>query len=91
MITPASTPDSIESFYGYVGDRKDALLLFAATTQGILTKVNKRLDLVARKKIRSGSIFIFGEQESGMKRWTDGLIWSPSRVCGKFKDHSTYD
>ena len=34
--------------------------------------------------IRSGSVFVFDEQESGIRRWTDGKLWSPSRVLGNF-------
>lgn len=54
--------------------------------------------------IRSGSVFVFDERESGIisfnidrglkrtelsiyigiKRWTDGLVWSPSRILGNF-------
>jgi hypothetical protein len=31
-----------------------------------------------------GSVFVFDEGESGICRWTDGRIWSPSRICGNF-------
>ncbi|KAF9130027.1 hypothetical protein BGW39_003551 [Mortierella sp. 14UC] len=31
-----------------------------------------------------GSVFVFDEEESGIHRWTDGKIWSPSRICGNF-------
>lgn len=34
--------------------------------------------------MQSGSVFVFDEHESGIKRWTDGLIWSPSRILGNF-------
>ncbi|KAG0198650.1 hypothetical protein BGX28_007913, partial [Mortierella sp. GBA30] len=34
--------------------------------------------------IESGSVFVFDEDESGICRWTDGRIWSPSRICGNF-------
>jgi hypothetical protein len=37
-----------------------------------------------RKMITSGSVFVFDEDESGIKRWTDGLYWSPSRILGNF-------
>lgn len=32
----------------------------------------------------SGSVFLFDEDESGIKRWTDGVFWSPSRILGNF-------
>jgi len=34
--------------------------------------------------IASGSVFVFDEDESGIKRWTDGFFWSPSRILGNF-------
>jgi hypothetical protein len=34
--------------------------------------------------ITSGSVFVFDEDESGIKRWTDGFFWSPSRILGNF-------
>ncbi|CAO3568040.1 unnamed protein product [Mortierella alpina] len=34
--------------------------------------------------IEAGSVFVFDEYESGIYRWTDGRIWSPSRICGNF-------
>ncbi|GJJ74619.1 Gti1/Pac2 family transcription factor [Entomortierella parvispora] len=34
--------------------------------------------------IMPGSVFVFDEGESGIYRWTDGRIWSPSRICGNF-------
>ncbi|KAF9560234.1 hypothetical protein EC968_006256 [Mortierella alpina] len=34
--------------------------------------------------IEAGSVFVFDEDESGICRWTDGRIWSPSRICGNF-------
>jgi len=35
-------------------------------------------------QIKSGSIFVYEENASGIKRWTDGLTWSPSRIMGNF-------
>jgi hypothetical protein len=34
--------------------------------------------------VKSGSIFVYEEAMSGIKRWTDGLTWSPSRILGNF-------
>ncbi|KAF9290025.1 hypothetical protein BGZ68_008106 [Mortierella alpina] len=34
--------------------------------------------------IEAGSVFVFDEDESRICRWTDGKIWSPSRICGNF-------
>ncbi|KAF9391890.1 hypothetical protein CPC16_003803 [Podila verticillata] len=34
--------------------------------------------------ITPGSVFVFDETEAKICRWTDGRIWSPSRICGNF-------
>jgi hypothetical protein len=34
--------------------------------------------------VQSGSVFVYDEQESGIKRWTDGHSWSPSRILANF-------
>lgn len=62
----------------------DALLVFECVRRGIMPKINRRLRDDERRLIRSGSVFIFDEKESGIKRWTDGLLWSPSRILWNF-------
>jgi hypothetical protein len=49
-----------------------------------MPKVKRRLREEERKLIRSGQVFVFDERESGIKRWTDGLVWSPSRILWNF-------
>ncbi|KAI8881293.1 hypothetical protein K501DRAFT_324571 [Backusella circina FSU 941] len=73
-----------KTFHGYIETTKDALLLFEACKRGILPRVNRRLQDKERYLIQSGTIFCFDENESGIKRWTDGLVWSPSRILGNF-------
>lgn len=34
--------------------------------------------------IRPGSVFVWDEEDAGMRRWTDGRCWSASRVSGCF-------
>lgn len=73
------------SYHGYVGSTKDALLI-------IQSIINKQLNLIPRRPhereraelIQSGNVFIFVEEHSGIKRWTDGISWSPSRILGRF-------
>ncbi|PWN18308.1 hypothetical protein BCV69DRAFT_253172, partial [Microstroma glucosiphilum] len=62
----------------------DALLVFECVRRGIMPKVNRRLRDDERRLIRSGAVFVFDERESGIKRWTDGLLWSPSRILWNF-------
>lgn len=64
---------------------QDALILFEACLQGHLSHVPRRPhDRERAHLITSGSIFIYEENASGIKRWTDGVTWSPSRILGNF-------
>ena len=73
------------TFNGHVATTQDALLLFEACLQGHLSHVPRRPhDRERNALIRSGSVFIYEENASGIKRWTDGVLWSPSRILGNF-------
>lgn len=87
-MSSSSTPGSSKlnpSYYGYVGSTKDALMIIQAI-------LDKQLELVHRRPherertslIKSGNVFVFIEEHSGIKRWTDGIAWSPSRILGRF-------
>jgi len=73
------------TFHGHVSTTTDALVLFEACLQGQLSHVPRRPhDRERGQLIRSGSVFIYEENASGIKRWTDGVTWSPSRILGNF-------
>lgn len=73
------------TFQGHVSTTQDALILFEACLQGHLSHVPRRPhDRERSSLIRSGSVFIYEENASGIKRWTDGVTWSPSRILGNF-------
>ncbi|KAE8223240.1 hypothetical protein CF319_g3709 [Tilletia indica] len=73
------------TYFGYIQNTKDALLVFEAVRQNRLPKITRRLREEERLAlIRSGAVFVFDEVESGVKRWTDGLYWSPSRILNNF-------
>ncbi|KPI44653.1 Global transcription regulator sge1 [Cyphellophora attinorum] len=73
------------TFQGHVATTQDALILFEACLQGHLSHVPRRPhDRERNSLIRSGSVFIYEENASGIKRWTDGVTWSPSRILGNF-------
>lgn len=56
-----------------------------AARRGILPRVTRRLnELERRSMIRSGAVFVFSVEESGIKCWTEGLAWSQSRISGNF-------
>lgn len=69
---------------GWIETTGDALLILEAARRGIIPRVTRRLVDSERKMISSGSVFVFDEDESGIKRWTDGFYWSPSRILGNF-------
>lgn len=48
-------------------------------------RVTRRLlDAERADMVSSGCVFAWDEKEAGMKRWTDGRVWSASRVSGCF-------
>ncbi|KAL0574000.1 Global transcription regulator sge1 [Marasmius crinis-equi] len=69
---------------GWIETTGDALLILEAARRGLIPRVTRRLVDSERKMISSGSVFVFDEDESGIKRWTDGFFWSPSRILGNF-------
>ncbi|KIK59589.1 hypothetical protein GYMLUDRAFT_1004459 [Collybiopsis luxurians FD-317 M1] len=67
----------------HVRDARDAHTVFEAVRQGQLRPVVRRLNEVERSMhVRSGSVFVWEEceDESGLKRWTDGRVWGQSRM-----------
>ena len=70
---------------GHVATTRDALVLFESCLKGDLRHVPRRPhDRERSQLIKSGSVFIYEENASGIKRWTDGVPWSPSRILGNF-------
>jgi hypothetical protein len=69
---------------GWIATTGDALIMLEAARRGVIPRVTRRLVDAERKMICSGSVFVFDEDENGIKRWTDGLFWSPSRILGNF-------
>lgn len=56
-----------------------------AAAHGVVGHMPRRPDDGERAElIKSGNIFIYEETVSGIRRWTDGLNWSPSRILGNF-------
>jgi hypothetical protein len=82
---PFQPTSDVQHFIGYVETTTDALRLIMAARQGIIPRITRRLnDSERRSMIRSGAVFVFCVEESGIKRWTEGLSWSPSRIVGNF-------
>ncbi|TPX48006.1 hypothetical protein SeMB42_g03140 [Synchytrium endobioticum] len=73
------------TYRGHVASIADALLLFEAVRIGRLRAVKGRLSEQDRPTyIKSGSVFIWTEDETGVRRWTDGKQWTTSRIDGPF-------
>ncbi|KAF7295395.1 hypothetical protein MIND_01079100 [Mycena indigotica] len=67
----------------HVRNAHDAHVVFEAVRQGFLRPITRRLDEKEKSVlIRSGAVFVWEESEnaSGLKRWTDGRLWSQSRM-----------
>lgn len=65
-----SNPD-IPLFIGYVETTGHALRLIHAARQGVIPRITRRLnDSERRTMIKSGAVFVFSVEESGIKRWT---------------------
>ncbi|KAL7903645.1 Gti1/Pac2 family domain-containing protein [Trichoderma velutinum] len=73
------------AFKGHVATTWDALLLFESCLQGHINHVPRQPNDLERQELSSsGNIFIYEEHASGIKRWIDGISWSPSRFVGNF-------
>ncbi|TGZ85507.1 hypothetical protein EX30DRAFT_337854 [Ascodesmis nigricans] len=73
----------VPSWRGFILDSFDSLILVQLADRGLLPRTTRRpVESDRLELIRSGHTFIYGEEESGIKRWTDGLSWSPSRILG---------
>ncbi|KAL1929208.1 hypothetical protein VTP01DRAFT_2267 [Rhizomucor pusillus] len=81
----------METYFGHIKTPQDALIIFEACRRGQLHRVQRRLSSKERVTIRSGSVFAWDENEAGMRRWTDGRTWSPSRVLGSFLTYRELD
>lgn len=78
-------PKLAPTFTGFVQNDIDSLVLFEACLRGELHSLPRRPhDGERNQLIKSGNIFVYDEGTSGIKRWTDGLTWSPSRILGNF-------
>ena len=82
--TPQQQTHHEPPWSGWIETTGDALIILEAARRGLIPRVTRRLVDSERKMITSGSVFVFDEEESGIRRWTDGLFWSASRILGNF-------
>ncbi|KAH9411948.1 putative Gti1/Pac2 protein [Ordospora pajunii] len=74
----------IESFYGTLENESDCIVLIDMARCGLIPRIQRRLTSHERRAIRHGSVFVYCEEESTIRRWTDDMAWSPSRIQGAF-------
>lgn len=68
-----SLTSEVRPFIGYVETTADALRLIQAARCGLIPRITRRLNEMERRSmIRTGAVFVFSVDESGIKRWTDG-------------------
>ncbi|KAK6992147.1 Gti1/Pac2 family-domain-containing protein [Favolaschia claudopus] len=75
-MTNAAPPHVDPPWRGFVETTGDALLILEAAKRGLIPRITRRLVDGERRMIASGSVFVFDEEESGIK--------SPSRILGNF-------
>ncbi|KAJ9634918.1 Gluconate transport-inducing protein required for gluconate-H+ symport [Coniosporium tulheliwenetii] len=69
----------------YLSTTQDALIVVESCLLGLRNHCPRRPhDKERNSIIKSGSVFVYEDNASGIKRWTDGIIWSPSRIMGNF-------
>ncbi|SGY20487.1 BQ5605_C016g08073 [Microbotryum silenes-dioicae] len=73
------------SYFGTITTVQDAQVILEASKQGILPRVTRRLTDDERIQfVKPGACFCWEEEEAGIRRWTDHIKWTPSRVSGAF-------
>ena len=73
------------TWQGRIETTRDALIVFEACLTGDLHHCLRRpTEAEWPQLIASGKVFVYDEATSGIKRWTDGKWWSPSRTLVNF-------
>jgi hypothetical protein len=69
------------TWHGFLDTTKDAMTVVEAALQGRLSHISRRPhDKERAEMLTSGTVLVYEENASGIKRWTDAVHWSPSRV-----------
>lgn len=84
-MSVGKAPACVPTWRGHIETTKDALIIFEACFSGTLAHCFRRPhDRERNQLIVSGNVFVYEEATSGIKRWTDGIPWSPSRILTNF-------
>lgn len=82
-ITVQPRQQAQEAIYGPVYTEEECLQIIDMCRMNVLPRVKTRLGETERSMIRPGSVFVYEEEESGILRWTDGKLWTSSKIHGR--------
>jgi hypothetical protein len=73
------------TWQGFLDTTKDAMTVVEAALQGRLHQISRRPHgKEGAEMLTSGTVLVYEENASGIKRWTDAVHWSPSRVMNNY-------
>ncbi|KAJ3247311.1 hypothetical protein HDU78_004560 [Chytriomyces hyalinus] len=73
-----------ETYIGFIATLEDALLVVEATINGSLPHFIGTAGDLNLIPCRSGTVIVVAEASAKVRRWKDGVPWSPSRAFGPF-------
>lgn len=74
------------TYQGHAASTQDALVIIEACLRGELNHISRRpRHSELRALPRSGDIFVYEFQSSGITQWQDGVAWSPPVRVGNFE------
>ncbi|KAJ3281772.1 hypothetical protein HDU79_010508 [Rhizoclosmatium sp. JEL0117] len=78
-------PHSFETFFGWIRDRTDAMIIVEATIRGQLNPVLPYTQ-TSNSSVRSGSVVVFTQKSNDAHsiRWRDGRVWTTSKLSEGF-------
>lgn len=79
------------SFKGCIHSEADVASIIYSACANRLPQVGRRMSDMEKKSIRPGDVFVYQPTASGIKRWTDGQKWSPSRISHVFMVYRNED
>jgi hypothetical protein len=80
-VLKAHQPVFKATWHGFLDTTHDAMTVVEAALQGRLSHISRRPhDKERAEMLTSGTVLVYEENASGIKRWTDAVHWSPSRV-----------
>ncbi|KAL5370915.1 hypothetical protein DPSP01_014593 [Paraphaeosphaeria sporulosa] len=73
------------TWHGFLDTTKDALTIVEAALQGQLGHISRQPQKEERAEVlTSGTVLVYEENASGIRRWNDAGHWSPSRSMGNY-------